>query len=267
MGQVVRAVAKQLPVECSCCVTEDMNACDLVEVTGTGGVQDISLREEKVFHPLVEMRPVLHEEHDPIANYCGKVALQSSMAASATRPRRPPPQFYRIGTPDWKDTPRTGQQAAGCPGVALQCRSQDAQLPSQSRSEEAPRFDTTAKASLAQRFEDVDLKTSGIDVPPTSSQSSGLRMSFSFEGEVHSVDFHKKPLGFGFRNEKPHLVEKVAAGSHGDCLGVRVGWNILKVDDEDVTQCEWTELLNKILTATKHLPDCQLREDDNPKAD
>jgi hypothetical protein len=58
-------------------------------------------------------------------------------------------------------------------------------------------------------------------------------------GEEKTVVARKKPLGLTFvGNKLPIKITDEKAGSHAAEIGIKVGWTLTKIGDNDITDCE-----------------------------
>lgn len=80
--------------------------------------------------------------------------------------------------------------------------------------------------------------------------SRALRVVFESKGAQHVVVFTQKPLGLTFRPEVPLVVEEASEATKR--LGVREGWVVKKVNDQDISNCSMSYIdlvqFMKILT-------------------
>lgn len=86
---------------------------------------------------------------------------------------------------------------------------------------------------------------------PKSKESTEFMVEFYDEqGAKQRFTFPRgRALGIGFRNEKPASVGQVLRNSVAEVKGIKIGWKLLRVSNEDVTNYE----LNDILAKFEHL--------------
>jgi len=77
----------------------------------------------------------------------------------------------------------------------------------------------------------VPLKDSGKEEPEV-----GVRVAFETpEGKLVTVVLSQRPLGFKYTKAMPLTITDVKPRSHGDLLGIKKGWTIKSIEDEDMT--------------------------------
>lgn len=83
-----------------------------------------------------------------------------------------------------------------------------------------------------------------------------LRVDFKTEtGMVRHFKFQEKPLGIQFNRSAPIKVDRVKQSSLAQEKGVQVGWQIVKIADEDVSYNHDYEHVNHLLgEGMRHLP-------------
>jgi len=73
-------------------------------------------------------------------------------------------------------------------------------------------------------------------------------------GNVKEVTFTQRLLGMVIRNTSPPIVGNVMPGSHAQALGVREGWQITKINGEDVTRLSSAAMKDRVNALCQHLP-------------
>uniref|UniRef100_A0A7S1QVZ0 PDZ domain-containing protein n=1 Tax=Alexandrium catenella TaxID=2925 RepID=A0A7S1QVZ0_ALECA len=92
--------------------------------------------------------------------------------------------------------------------------------------------------------------------PPQPSCRSTLDIVFSDQsGELRTVTFTKKPLGFEITQGKvPIIVRGVCPGSWSQRLGVQVGWTVVKVAGEEMGDLKWEDAMHFLVRSVDALP-------------
>lgn len=83
-----------------------------------------------------------------------------------------------------------------------------------------------------------------------------LPIVFQAEDETsRTLQFTKKPLGFEITLGKvPIVVRGVHSGSWAERLGVKVGWKVLQVADEDMGDLKWEDAMQFLVKCVDALP-------------
>jgi hypothetical protein len=67
------------------------------------------------------------------------------------------------------------------------------------------------------------------------------------EGEIKTVTATRKPLGLKFESNLPIKINSENKGSHGEELGIQVGWELQAIDGEDVVNSNDYKSVNDLL--------------------
>eukprot|EP00405_Crypthecodinium_cohnii_P009918 CAMPEP_0206428716 /NCGR_PEP_ID=MMETSP0324_2-20121206/5830_1 /ASSEMBLY_ACC=CAM_ASM_000836 /TAXON_ID=2866 /ORGANISM="Crypthecodinium cohnii, Strain Seligo" /LENGTH=145 /DNA_ID=CAMNT_0053894297 /DNA_START=62 /DNA_END=499 /DNA_ORIENTATION=+ len=82
-----------------------------------------------------------------------------------------------------------------------------------------------------------------------------LRVEFrTLENEERVVLFTQQPLGLDFNKTNPIMMKRVQPGGHGHRLGVRMGWQVIGVNGEDVSMKDFDYTYQLLKQASSALP-------------
>jgi len=81
-----------------------------------------------------------------------------------------------------------------------------------------------------------------------------MTLEFLVDGKRKDITFTQRLLGMVIGSGSPPVVGEVMAGSHAEALGVREGWQVTAVEDEDVTHLGATAVKERILRLSQLLP-------------
>mmetsp|Transcript_137456 Transcript_137456/g.342896 ORF Transcript_137456/g.342896 Transcript_137456/m.342896 type:complete len:156 (+) Transcript_137456:114-581(+) len=74
------------------------------------------------------------------------------------------------------------------------------------------------------------------------------------DGTKESKAFVRRPLGLDFNKSNPITMKRIQPGTHGEELGVQLGWQVVGVNGEDVATKEFDYTYNRLRLLSTQLP-------------
>lgn len=106
---------------------------------------------------------------------------------------------------------------------------------------------TWDKSQLDQRLAQL------VELLPRPSFELSMEFQVGGSSEVKNIVFSHGPLGLKFLPLKALAVDEVDSSSYAFRMGVRSGWMLLKVAGEDVTQKDWSAVVQSITELSSKL--------------
>merc|ERR1712032_1183295 len=77
---------------------------------------------------------------------------------------------------------------------------------------------------------------------------------FDDNGDERRTVFTGSPFGIGFMKKTPIIVDTVEAHSHGNDVGVKIGWRLVKVGGTDISNMQYMDAYAVIVASMASLP-------------
>jgi len=110
-------------------------------------------------------------------------------------------------------------------------------------------------AAVSSHFESDIANDSSVVQKSFEPIASELKLAFQLPdgGGTQDVLFFYKPLGLYFDKVSPVVIKCVYADTAGERNGVQVGWVLVKVNDEDVTEKPFKSIYELLSKGMSHL--------------
>jgi len=82
-----------------------------------------------------------------------------------------------------------------------------------------------------------------------------MKIAFEVPGQrgTKALVFMRKPVGIEIGRTKPNVVKGLEKDSHATELGVKLGWNIVSINGEDVRSCDFDEIYGQLCSGSSVL--------------
>jgi predicted metalloprotease with PDZ domain len=119
--------------------------------------------------------------------------------------------------------------------------------------EDQNQTDTFIKPEILRSKTRLEAKTEFAD---TNDNGAEMKVAFKIPSteEVKEISFTRRPLGIDFNKKVPITVKQVNPDSAGAARGIRPGWQMVSINNNDVSNCTFDEVFRQLKAGAEVLP-------------